>query len=87
LKAIDGAMTKTPLGEASTSDNPTDRSKKGTKRSLLTDALDTIIYKRPSLDDGIQNICMDKDMIILISDNWLKVMVTLLTFGAVEKKI
>jgi putative transposase len=82
-QAIDGAMTKAPLGEAGTGANPTDRSKKSMKRSLLTDTngiplsvvthganrhdkmfvkqtLDAIINKRPSLDDGIQNICMDK---------------------------
>ena len=80
-QAIDGAMTKAPLG--GTGANPTDRGKKGTKRSILTDAkgiplsvvvdganrhdkmlvkktLDAIIFERPSLDDGIQNICMDK---------------------------
>ena len=82
-QAIDGAMTKAPLGGAGTGANPTDRGKKGTKRSILTDAkgiplsvvvdganrhdkmlvkntLDAIIFERPSLDDGIQNICMDK---------------------------
>jgi putative transposase len=76
-------MTKAPLSGAGTGANPTNRGKKGTKRSLLTDAkgillsvvtdganrhdkmlvkqtLDAIIYKIPSLDDGIQNICMDK---------------------------
>ena len=37
-QAIDGAMTKAPLGRAGTGANPTDRGKKGTKRSLLTDA-------------------------------------------------
>ncbi|AKB33379.1 Mobile element protein [Methanosarcina siciliae HI350] len=36
-QAIDGAMTKAPLGGAGTGANPTDRGKKGTKRSLLTD--------------------------------------------------
>ncbi len=36
---MDGAMTKAPLGGAGTGANPTDRGKKkGTKRSLLTDA-------------------------------------------------
>src|SRR5450432_2293932 len=30
-------MTKAPLGKAATGANPTDRGKKGTKRSLLTD--------------------------------------------------
>jgi putative transposase len=35
-QAIDGAMTKAPLGGAGTGPNPTDRGKKGTKRSLLT---------------------------------------------------
>ncbi len=78
-QAIDGAMTKAPLSVVTTGANPTDRGKKGTKRSLLTDAkgiplsivadganrhdkmlvkktLDAIIFKRPSLDEGIQNI-------------------------------
>ena len=36
-QAIDGAMTKAPLGGAGTEANPTDRGKKGTKRSILTD--------------------------------------------------
>src|SRR5215217_9132751 len=34
---MDGAITKAPLGEKSTGPNPTDRSKSGTKRSLLVD--------------------------------------------------
>jgi putative transposase len=74
-------MTKAPLG--GTGANPTDRGKKGTKRSILTDAkgvplsvnvdganrhdkklvkktLDDIIIDRPSPDEVIQNICMDK---------------------------
>ena len=36
-QAIDGAITKAPLGGAGTGPNPTDRGKSGTKRSLLTD--------------------------------------------------
>jgi putative transposase len=36
-QAMDGAMTKAPLGGAGTGPNLTDRSKSGTKRSLLTD--------------------------------------------------
>jgi len=36
-QAMDGAMTKAPLGEKGTGPNPTDRGKKGTKRSLLTE--------------------------------------------------
>jgi putative transposase len=36
-QAVDGAMTKSPFGGAATGANPTDRGKKGTKRSLLTD--------------------------------------------------
>jgi putative transposase len=36
--ALDGATTKAPLGGGATGPNPTDRAKKGTKRSLLTDA-------------------------------------------------
>lgn len=35
--SMDGAMTKAPLGGEATGPNPTDRAKKGTKRSLLTD--------------------------------------------------
>ena len=37
-QAADGAMTKAPLGGEQTSPNPTDRSKSGTKRSLLVNA-------------------------------------------------
>lgn len=36
-QAMDGAMTKAPLGGETTGPNPTDRGKKGTKRSILTD--------------------------------------------------
>ena len=36
-QALDGAMTKAPFGGAATGANPTDRGKKGTKRSLLTE--------------------------------------------------
>jgi transposase len=36
--AMDGAMTKSPLGGEWTGKNPTDRGKQGTKRSLLTEA-------------------------------------------------
>ena len=36
-QAIDGAMTKAPLGRGATGNNPTDRAKIGTKRSMLTD--------------------------------------------------
>lgn len=36
-QAMDGAMTKAPLGGAGTGPNPTDRGKAGTKRSLWTD--------------------------------------------------
>jgi putative transposase len=36
--AMDGAMSKAPLGGELTGPNPTDRAKGGTKRSLLTDA-------------------------------------------------
>ena len=35
-QAIDGAMTKAPLGGPGTGTNPTDRGKKRTKRSILT---------------------------------------------------
>ena len=36
-QALDGAMTKAPLGKDATGKNPTDRGKLGTKRSMLTD--------------------------------------------------
>jgi putative transposase len=36
-QAADGVMTKAPFGGAATGANPTDRGKKGTKRSLLVD--------------------------------------------------
>jgi putative transposase len=36
-QALDGAMTKAPLGGEATGKNPTDRAKLGTKRSLWTD--------------------------------------------------
>lgn len=36
-QAIDGAVTKAPLGGSGTGANPTDRGKKGTKGSILTD--------------------------------------------------
>jgi len=36
-QALDGAMTKAPLGRGATGKNPTDRAKIGTKRSMLTD--------------------------------------------------
>jgi putative transposase len=108
-QSIDGAMTKAPLGGAGTGANPTDRGKKGTNRSILTDVkgiplpvvvdganrhdkmlvkktFDALIFERPLLDDGIQNICMIKDMIILISYNWLKNMDIRPIFEALEKK-
>jgi putative transposase len=36
--SMDGAMTKAPLGGEDTGPNPTDRAKRGTKRSIITDA-------------------------------------------------
>ena len=36
-QAVDGVMTKAPLGRGATGKNPTDRAKMGTKRSMLTD--------------------------------------------------
>ena len=36
-QAVDGVMTKAPFGGAATGANPTDRGKRGVKRSLLTD--------------------------------------------------
>jgi len=37
-QAADGVMTKAPLGGEKTGPNPTDRAKRGTKRSLVVDA-------------------------------------------------
>jgi putative transposase len=37
-QAVDGAITKAPLGGQATGANPTDRAKRGTKRSLLVEA-------------------------------------------------
>jgi putative transposase len=37
-QSADCAMTKSPLGNEKTGKNPTDRGKKGTKRSLITEA-------------------------------------------------
>jgi putative transposase len=36
-QAVDGVMTKAPFGQGATGPNPTDRAKRGTKRSMLTD--------------------------------------------------
>jgi len=36
-QSVDGVMTKAPLGRGASGPNPTDRAKKGVKRSLLTD--------------------------------------------------
>jgi putative transposase len=36
-QALDGVMTKAPFGGAASGPNPTDRAKRGVKRSLLTD--------------------------------------------------
>jgi putative transposase len=54
-QAMDGVMTKAPLGGAATGPNPTDRAKTGTKRSLLTDgrgvplALQVVGANRPDM--------------------------------------
>ncbi len=39
-------MTKAPLGGSGTGANPTDRGKKGKKRSFLTDAKGIPLYKK-----------------------------------------
>lgn len=36
-QSVDGVMTKAPFGKGATGPNPTDRAKRGVKRSLLTD--------------------------------------------------
>lgn len=36
-QSVDGAMTKAPFAKGATGPNPTDRAKRGVKRSLLTD--------------------------------------------------
>jgi putative transposase len=39
-------------------------------KMLEKKTLDAMIFERPSLDDGIQNICMDKGYDYLILENW-----------------
>jgi putative transposase len=41
--SMDGSMTKAPLGGEATGPNPTDRGKRGTKRSVLTEANGIIV--------------------------------------------
>jgi len=55
-QAIDGAMTKAPLGGEETGPNPTDRGKSGTKRSLLSDERGVplaIIVRPAQRHDGV----------------------------------
>jgi len=47
-QALDGAMTKAPLGRGATAKNPTDRAKMGTKRSMLTDGAGIPLAVGPS---------------------------------------
>ena len=49
--AMDGAMTKAPLGGERTGQNPTDRGQLGAKRSLLTEANACLLYTSPSPRD------------------------------------
>jgi putative transposase len=54
-QAADGIMTKAPLGGEKTGPNPTDRSKRGTKRSLLVDEHGVplgLIINRANRPDG-----------------------------------
>jgi len=47
-QAIDGVMSKAPLGKGATGNNPTDRAKMGTKRSMLTDGAGIPLWRWPS---------------------------------------
>jgi putative transposase len=42
-QAMDGALTKAPLGGEKTGPNPTDRGKRGTKRSILVDGRGVVL--------------------------------------------
>ena len=55
-------------------------------KMLVKKTFDALIFERPSTENVIQNICMIRDMIIPISEDWLKNMAILLIFGAGEKK-
>jgi putative transposase len=55
-QAVDGALTKAPLGGEETGPNPTDRGKSGTKRSLLSDERGVplaIIVRPAQRHDGV----------------------------------
>ena len=72
-QAIDGVMTKAPLGKDATGKNPTDRAKSGTERSMLTDGAGIaieganrhdaklLVVARPAWEeeDEQQHMCLD----------------------------
>jgi hypothetical protein len=47
-QAIDGAMRKAPLGRGASGNNPTDRAKMGTKRSMLSPTGRASLWRWPS---------------------------------------
>lgn len=55
-------------------------------KKLVKETLDTIIIKRPSTEREFRISAWIKDMIFLISENWLNDMVILPISKAVEKK-
>src|SRR6266849_1048936 len=66
-QSVDGAMTKAPFGCASTGANPTDRSKLGVKRSLLTDGAGiplAIIIDGANRHD-VKQLCATLDGIVM----------------------
>lgn len=56
-------------------------------KKLVKETLDTIIIERPSTEREFRTCVWIKDMIFLISENWLKNRVILPISKAVEKKI
>ena len=55
-------------------------------KMLVKKTLDAIIFKRPFPDGGFKISVWIRGLIILVSENWLKNMDILRTFGDGEKK-
>ena len=55
-QSMDGAITKAPLGGKSTGPNPTDRSKSGTKPSLLVEGQGIPLGIKKRREKGCQNM-------------------------------
>src|SRR5215217_1194979 len=71
-QAIDGVMTKAPLGEDATGKNPTDRAKSGTKRSMLTDGAGIPL---PEAVEGAN--CQDAELLVVTLEGPVVARITL----------